>query len=138
MASEKNARELDAADPLAKYRARFYVPADKIYLDGNSLGLLSRDAEESLARVLEEWKTGGIGGWLGGDTPWFTMAEALAARVARLVGAEADEVAIANSMTVNLHQLLATLYKPHDTRTNVLIDAHSFPTDRYALRSHLR
>ncbi|MDQ6623918.1 MAG: kynureninase [Verrucomicrobiota bacterium] len=138
MASEKNARELDAADALAKYRARFYVPADKIYLDGNSLGLLSRDAEESLTRVLEEWKTGGIGGWLGGDTPWFTMAEALAARVARLVGAEAEEVAIANSMTVNLHQLLATLYKPHDTRTKVLIDAHSFPTDRYALRSHLR
>ncbi len=132
------ARRLDASDPLSRYRARFYVPEDKIYLDGNSLGLLCRDAEQSLARVLEEWKTGGIGGWLGGDTPWFTMAETLAARVARLVGAEPDEVAIANSMTVNLHQLLATLYRPHDTRRKVLIDAHSFPTDRYALRSHLR
>src|SRR4051812_31954328 len=136
--SRKHAEQLDAADPLRDFRGRFYVPNDKIYLDGNSLGLLCRDAEDSLARVLNEWKTGGIGGWLGGDIPWFTMAETLAAQVAKLVGAEPDEVAIANSMTVNLHQLLATLYKPHDTRTKVLIDAHSFPTDRYALRSHLR
>ncbi|MFL6568672.1 MAG: kynureninase [Chthoniobacterales bacterium] len=136
--SRAQAEQRDAADPLRKFRARFYVPEDKIYLDGNSLGLLCRDAEESLARVLNEWKTGGIGGWLNGDIPWFTMAETLAGRVAKLVGAEPDEVAIANSMTVNLHQLLSTLYKPHDTRTKVLIDAHSFPTDRYALRSHLR
>ena len=134
----QRARELDAGDSLRHLRERFYLPADKVYLDGNSLGLLCRDAEESLARVLEEWKTGGIGGWLDGELPWFTMAETLAARVAKLVGAEPEEVAIANSMTVNLHQLLATLYRPHDTRTKVLIDAHSFPTDRYALRSHLR
>ncbi len=132
------AQRLDAEDPLAEFRERFFVPDDKIYLDGNSLGLLCRDAERSLNRVLEEWRTGGIGGWLDGDIPWFMMAETLAARVAKLVGAESDEVAIANSMTVNLHQLLATLYKPNQTRTKVLIDAHSFPTDRYALRSHLR
>lgn len=128
----------DATDPLASFRQRFFVPAGQIYLDGNSLGLLSHDAERTLLQALEVWKTGGIGGWLDGDSPWFTMAESLAARVAKLVGAEADEVAIANSMTINLHQLLSTLYRPHDTRTKILIDAHSFPTDRYALRSHLR
>ena len=132
------AEELDAADALAKYRARFFVPPRQIYLDGNSLGLLSRDAERTLLAVLEKWRTGGIGGWLEGDSPWFTMAEALAARVAKLVGAAADEVAIANSMTINLHQLLCTLYKPDAQRRKVLIDAHSFPTDRYALRSHLQ
>lgn len=132
------AQRLDEADALARFRARFFTPEGKIYLDGNSLGLLSRDAQRTLLAVLEKWKTGGIGGWLEGDTPWFTLAEMLAARVAKLVGAEADEVAIANSMTINLHQLLATLYQPHDERTKVLIDAHSFPTDRYALRSHLR
>lgn len=132
------AKELDDSDSIAGFRDRFYRPGGKIYLDGNSLGLLSRDAERSLLGVLEKWKTGGIGGWLEGDSPWFTMAEALSARVAKLVGADADEVAIANSMTINLHQLLATLYKPKAKRTKVLIDAHSFPTDRYALRSHLR
>lgn len=136
--SRELAERLDAADPLRHFRARFFCPPGQIYLDGNSLGLLSRDAERTLLAVLEKWKTGGIGGWLEGDSPWFTMAEALAARVAKLVGAEADEVAIANSMTINLHQLLATLYKPAAIRTKVLIDAHSFPTDRYALRSHLR
>ncbi|MGI9089266.1 MAG: kynureninase [Chthoniobacterales bacterium] len=136
--SRAAAEALDAADPLAKFRARFFVPKNRIYLDGNSLGLLSIDAERTLLAVLEKWKTGGIGGWLEGDSPWFTMAEALAARVAKLVGAEADEIAIANSMTINLHQLLCTLYQPAAKRTKVLIDAHSFPTDRYALRSHLR
>jgi len=132
------ARQLDASDPLAIFRERFFIPDGQIYLDGNSLGLLSRDAERSLNQVLQKWKTGAIGGWLEGDVPWFTMAEALGARVAKLVGAEADEVAIANSMTINLHQLLSTLYKPEAKRRKVLIDAHSFPTDRYALRSHLR
>lgn len=132
------AQQLDESDSLGKFRDRFYSPAGQIYLDGNSLGLLSRDAERTLLGVLEQWRTGGIAGWLGGDTPWFTMAEELAARVAPLVGARADEVAIANSMTINLHQLLATLYRPKKKRTKVLIDAHSFPTDRYALRSHLR
>jgi kynureninase len=131
-------QQLDVNDPLAKFRARFYIPEGQIYLDGNSLGLLSRDAEQTLLDALHTWKNAGIGGWLGGDTPWFTMAETLAERVAKLVGAEPDQVAIANSMTVNLHQLLSTLYRPHKTRTKVLIDAYSFPTDRYALRSHLR
>ncbi|MDP9004416.1 MAG: kynureninase [Verrucomicrobiota bacterium] len=136
--TSETARQLDAADPLAKFRDRFFIPEGQVYLDGNSLGLLSRDAERTLQQVLEKWKSGGIGGWLEGSSPWFTMAEALGARVAKLVGAEADEVAIANSMTINLHQLLATLYKPDAKRRKVLIDAHSFPTDRYALRSHLR
>lgn len=135
--SRRAAEELDAADSLAKFRSRFFLPEGQIYLDGNSLGLLCRDAERSLLEVLEDWRKGGIAGWLNGDTPWFTMAEALALRVAKLVGAEGDEIAIANSMTINLHQLLATLYKPRARRTKVLIDAHSFPTDRYALRSHL-
>ncbi|MEO6872484.1 MAG: kynureninase [Chthoniobacterales bacterium] len=132
------AQQLDESDSLGRFRERFYSPDGRIYLDGNSLGLLSRDAEQTLLAVLENWKTGGIGGWLEGDSPWFTMAEALAERVAKLIGAGSDEVAIANSMTINLHQLLATVYRPDSKRKKVLIDAHSFPTDRYALRSHLR
>ena len=136
--SRQHAQELDAADALKEFRARFFVPEGQIYLDGNSLGLLSRDAEQTLLAVLDRWRATGIGGWLGGDSPWFTMAESLSERVAKLVGAEGDEVAIANSMTINLHQLLCTLYQPKAGRTKVLIDAHSFPTDRYALRSHLQ
>lgn len=133
----ERAQQLDAADELAPFRARFHRPADRIYLVGNSLGLLSRDAERSLARVAAEWRTAGIGGWSEGDAPWLTLPEKLAARLAKFVGAESDEVAIANSTTVNLHQLLATLFNPRRAKNKLLIDALSFPSDRYALRSHL-
>ena len=136
-----HARRLDADDPLAPFRARFYLPPGApVYLDGNSLGLLSVDAEASVRRVLEEWKTLAIGGWLDGAPPWFTLAEELAGRVAALVGARAEEVAVTNSTTVNLHQLLATLYQPPGGagRAKILAFAGEFPSDLYAITSHLR
>ena len=134
-----NVHPLDAADPLAPLRERFYLPAEApVYLDGNSLGLLSRDAEASVRRVLEEWKTLAIGGWLDGAPPWFTLAETLAARVARFVGAGAAEVAVTNSTTVNLHQLLATLYRPDPARPRIVAYGGEFPSDLYAIKSHLR
>ena len=140
--SAAHARQLDADDPLAPFRARFYLPPGApVYLDGNSLGLLSVDAEASVRRVLEEWKTLAIGGWLDGAPPWFTLAEALAGRVAALVGARAEEVAVTNSTTVNLHQLLATLYRPPGEgapRSKILAFAGEFPSDLYAITSHLR
>ena len=141
-ASSVYAGQLDADDPLASFHARFYLPPGApVYLDGNSLGLLSVDAEASVRRVLEEWKTLAIGGWLDGAPPWFTLAENLAARVAALVGARAEEVAVTNSTTVNLHQLLATLYRPPGegaTRSKILAFAGEFPSDLYAITSHLR
>ena len=121
-------------DPLAIFRDRFHLPADgSIYLDGNSLGPLSRDAEAAVLRVLGEWRTRAIGGWL--DAGWFDLGERLAARVAALVGAEPGEVAVTASTTVNLHQLLATLYEPP---RRVLAFAGDFPSDLYAVASHLR
>ena len=133
------AHPLDASDPLAPLRARFYLPPGApIYLDGNSLGLLSVDAEASVRRVLDEWKTLAIGGWLDGAPPWFTLAENLAARVAAFVGAGVDEVAVTNSTTVNLHQLLATLYRPDPARPKIVAYGGEFPSDLYAIKSHLR
>lgn len=130
---------LDATDSLAPFRARFYLPPGApIYLDGNSLGLLSTDAEASVRRVLDEWKTLAIGGWLDGTPPWFTLAESLAARVGRIVGAQASEVAVTNSTSANLHQLLATLYRPGGTRTKIAAFGGEFPSDLYAIKSHLR
>ncbi len=136
------ARRLDAADPLRGLRARFHLPPPgQIYLDGNSLGLLPVAAEAGVRRVLDEWKTLAIGGWLAGAPPWFTLAETLAARVAALVGAHAEEVAVANSTTVNLHQLLATLYPVEGgggPRAKILAFANEFPSDLYAVASFLR
>ena len=105
-------------DSLKGLRSHFHaLPAGQIYLDGNSLGLLPLAAEASVQRALDAWKTLAIGGWLDAAPPWFTLAERLAARVAPLVGAEPGEVAVANSTTVNLHQLLGTLYDPAATTT---------------------
>jgi kynureninase len=128
---------LDRQDDLAAFRAEFYLPPGQIYLDGNSLGPLSRRAEAAVLRTLDEWRTLAIEGWTAADTPWFILAETLAERTACLVGASADEVIVANSTTVNLHQLVATLYEPDAERPAILIDGLCFPSDRYALASHL-
>ena len=73
--SEDFAHKLDSEDPLARFRQRFYIPEGAIYMDGNSLGLLSKDSESSVFRVLNEWKTFGIKGWLEAKHPWFYLAE---------------------------------------------------------------
>ena len=69
---EEYALKMDAEDPLARYRDRFYGPPGRIYMDGNSLGLLSKDAEETMSRVLEEWMGLAIGGWTGAKVPWIS------------------------------------------------------------------
>ena len=134
-ATEQFALKLDQQDPLAKYRGYFFGPADQIYLDGNSLGLLSGPAEKALAEAVDQWKELAIGGWLDGTPAWFDLAEQLGARIAPLIGASPESVVVANSTTVNLHQLLATFYDPTKDRTVILADDLCFPTDRYAIES---
>ena len=136
--SKEYAMHLDLIDPLASFRDEFYVDPDTIYLDGNSLGLLSKRAEASLLSSLEDWKQYGIDGWTKGETPWFTLAEKLGALTAPLIGAQADEVIVTGSTTINLHQLAATFYQPSEQRTKILADELTFPSDIYALQSQLR
>lgn len=129
-----DAAELDAQDPLAEFAAEFYKPPGKIYLDGNSLGLLCKPAERSLNEAIELWRTRAIEGWTDGPEPWFEMSRKAAALLAPILGAEPEDVMIGQSTTVNLHQLLATYHQPG---RKILIDEWSFPTDRYAVASHL-
>lgn len=129
---------LDEADPLARFRAEFYLPAGQIYLDGNSLGLLSRHAEAHVQRVLGEWRALGITGWTEANPPWLTLSESIAAQLAPLLGAAPDEVALTGSTTANLHQLLATLFDPAAARKIIVADELNFPSDLHALASHLR
>jgi kynureninase len=137
-AARNTARRLDAEDPLAGVRDRFFYPANKIYLDGNSLGLLSRDGERHLLRILGEWKDEMIQAWLGGAKPWFYFAERLGAALSPMVGAEPDEVVATGTTTVNLHTLVATFYRPSGRRTRILADSLTFPSDVYALSSQIR
>jgi len=135
---EQFAQKLDLEDPLSKFRHRFYVPKETIYVDGNSLGLLSKDSEEAVRHVLDEWKTLGIRGWLQAKHPWFYFAERLGAKCAKLVGAKPDEVVATGTTTVNIHSLVHTFYQPDVKRRKILADKLTFPTDIYALRSILQ
>src|SRR5262249_1728133 len=98
--------DLDANDPLAPFAAEFAKPADTIYLDGNSLGLLCRPAEEKLRQALEAWRRWAVVGWTEGPEPWFDMSRRAAALLAPILGADAADVMVGQSTTVNLHQLL--------------------------------
>ncbi|MBI2516099.1 MAG: kynureninase [Opitutae bacterium] len=128
----------DQADPFARFRAEFHLPPGKIYLDGNSLGPLSRRAESALQRVLGEWRTLGINGWTDAAPPWVTLSEHIAAQLAPLVGAAPGDIAVTGSTTGNLHQLLATLFDLAGPRKVILGDELNFPSDAHALASHLR
>lgn len=132
------AAALDRADSLARFRAEFHAPAGQVYLDGNSLGLLSRPAEAAAHRVLDEWRSLGINGWTDAATPWVSLCETIAVQLAPLVGATPDEICVTSSTTGNLHQLLATLYQPDAARRVILGDELNFPSDAHAITSHLR
>lgn len=135
---EDFALELDARDALAMYKERFYKLPDCIYMDGNSLGLMSKDAEKTLLRVIEEWKTLGIKGWGAAKIPWIDYPERLGELQAPLVGVEPEELVVAGGTTVNLHALVSTFYQPDGKRTKILADELNFPSDLYALKSQIR
>jgi kynureninase len=132
------ARKMDAEDSLRGFRERFYLKDDEIYMDGNSLGLLSKDAEACLLRVLDEWKNYGINGWEKPAKPWFYYAEEMGRMQAPLFGAKPEEIIVHSSNTVNLHNMLATFFNPVEGKDKIMIDELNFPSDRYAVESHLK
>ncbi len=134
---KEGAQILDREDVLSGFRQRFYLLPKKIYMDGNSLGLLSQDAEEGLHRMIDQWKRLGINGWLEAEPPWFGYAEELGKRQASLVGALPEEVVMTSSTTVNLHALVGTFYHPQGKRKKILADELNFPSDIYALKSQI-
>ncbi|MGD6833567.1 kynureninase [Sutcliffiella halmapala] len=131
-------KKWDSEDELRGYRKEFYINENSIYLDGNSLGLLSKRAEQALLDMLDSWKKLGIDGWIKGDNPWFYFAENLGELSAPLVGAKKEEVIVTGSTTGNLHQLLATFYEPKGRRTKIVADVLNFPSDIYAIQSMLK
>ncbi|QAT42996.1 kynureninase [Aminipila luticellarii] len=132
------AKELDKQDPLREIRHRFYVKENEIYMDGNSLGLCSKDAEKAVLKALDVWKEHGIGIWNVEDSKYFLYPSYIGKRMASLIHAEPDEVTITNSVTINIHQGISTFYKPTKDRYKILVDNLNFPTDRYAVDSQVR
>lgn len=134
----ENAQQHDVKDEFYHYREEFHLQPGVIYLDGNSLGLMSKRAETKVAELLESWKTYAIEGWTKGQYPWFFLPEKLGAMCAPLVGASSEEVIVSGSTTSNIHQVVSTFYKPEGKRTKILADELTFPSDIYALQSQLK
>lgn len=140
--SEAFARRLDSIDDLAPLRERFAIPktsagTESIYLCGNSLGVMPKRTRELLAQELEDWANLGVEGHMHAKTPWYSYHEIFRESGARLVGAVPGEVVMMNSLTVNLHLLLVTFFRPRGTRTKILIEDSAFPSDTYAVKTHL-
>lgn len=139
---EPDALARDGTDPLKAYRERFLLPAGPagnpaIYLAGQSLGLQPRAARTAIDAELEAWARLGVDAWFDPVRPWFTYTDRLREPMARIVGARPPEVAILNALTVNIHLLLASFYRPDGRRRRILVDGPLFPSDRHALTSHL-
>jgi kynureninase len=139
---EEFARLLDRSDPLRRYRQEFLLPrgADGrplVYLLGNSLGAMPRAARQEVEGILDAWSRHGVEGFTDAPRPWMTWEESFRDPLARVVGAQAGEVVTMNTLTVNLHLMLASFYRPAGERVRVLMEDRAFPSDRYAVISHL-
>jgi kynureninase len=141
-ADEQFSLQLDAEDPLLEAREKFHLPLGKdgkplIYLAGNSLGLMPRSARKIVERELDDWAELGVDAHLDGTTPWYSYHETLREPMARIVGARPNEVICMNSLTVNLHLMLATFYRPTKSRFKILMEEPAFPSDTYAIKTQI-
>lgn len=136
------ARQLDRQDPLKKYRKEFFIPAvnskPAIYLCGNSLGLEPRRTKKFLLEELSDWANLGVEGHLHGRRPWLYYHHFTKKPLAKLVGAQPSEVVAMNQLTVNLHLMLTTFYRPDKKRFKILTEAGAFSSDQYAVESQIR
>ncbi len=136
------ARQQDEEDPLQDFRHRFLFPQhhdrDVVYMTGNSLGLQPKAVRTALEQELSDWAMLGVEGHFHATTPWWKYHEALQEPLGRIVGAKPHEVVAMNALTVNLHLLLATFYQPTPQRYKILCEAGAFPSDDYALETHVR
>jgi kynureninase len=132
------AQQQDREDELQGFRSRFYFPSNKIYFCGNSLGLQPREAEEAIRQELADWRDLAIDGYWKARKPWMAYPQAMSGPLSRLAGCQEDEVTVMNALTVNLHLLLLTFYRPGPKRYKILIEAGAFPSDQYAVETQVR
>lgn len=133
---------MDLEDPLAAYRNKFYLPQfngeDSLYFTGNSLGLQPRTTREAVNKILDKWASEGVEGHFSGKDQWYEYHKRNKAALAAIVGAKEDEVILMNSLTVNLHLLMVSFYRPSPERFKIIMEAGAFPSDQYAVESQVR
>ena len=140
--SDAFAQARDAADPLRGFRDEFFIPQHdgkpQAYFVGNSLGLQPKGARAHVEDVLDKWASEAVEGHFTGQAQWMPYHELVRDPLARVVGAQPSEVVAMNSLTANLHLMLVSFYQPTIERTAILVEAGSFPSDRYAVESQLK
>ena len=137
------AAEMDARDPLAAFREQFHIPPGpdgnpSIYLCGHSLGLQPKHARAYIEEELEDWAALGVEAHFDGRHPWMPYHRLLTDNMARIVGARPVEVVVMNSLTVNLHLMMVSFYRPTPQRHKIVIETAAFPSDQYAFSSQIR
>ena len=137
------ALELDAKDALKNYRNEFHIPLQKngeehIYMCGNSLGLQPKCTKEFLNQELEDWAAFGVEGHFHAKNPWMPYHEFLTESYAKIVGSKPTEVVAMNTLTVNLHLMMVSFYKPIENRHKIIIEGDAFPSDIYAVESQIK
>ncbi len=133
------ARDMDKKDTLKKYRDQFYIPLVNgkqcIYFTGNSLGLQPKSAQDYAIKELENWANFGVEGHFHMKEPWYSYHDFFPEKLSKIVGCKPQEVVVMNTLTVNLHLLLVSFYRPTKTKYKILCEAKAFPSDQYAMQS---
>lgn len=138
-ALREKAIALDLSDPLKNFRTQFILPEEKVYLCSNSLGLPAKNSLVNLEKQMQKWANQGAHGWFCGDDNWYdSFNQQLNNNLSIVLGARANEVVVMNSLTINLHLLLTSFYRPTESRFKILIDEPAFPSDLYAIKSHIK
>ncbi len=136
------ANQLDEQDSLNQFREQFYIPVingnECIYFTGNSLGLQPKTTQDYVVNELEDWANFGVEGHFHATNPWFSYHEMFPQQVAKIVGALPEEVVVMNQLTVNLHLLMTTFYRPTKERFKIICEAKAFPSDQYAFESQVK
>ncbi|HMJ46861.1 MAG TPA: kynureninase [Ferruginibacter sp.] len=136
------AREQDEKDSLKHFRDKFYIPIingkESIYLTGNSLGLQPKTVQDYVLDELEDWASYGVEGHLHSRNPWLSYHEMFPPLLKKLAGADENEIVVMNQLTVNLHVLLTTFYRPSKTRWKIICESKAFPSDQYAFESQVK
>lgn len=136
------AKKMDRNDPMKKFRSRFHYPTVKgkstIYFTGNSLGLQPKSAEKIIQQELKDWAQLGVEGHVRAKNPWIQYHKNFKKSLANLVGAHTDEVVAMNQLTVNLHLMMLSFYRPTKKRHKIITEAGAFPSDQYAVASQIR
>ncbi|GAB2825933.1 kynureninase [Ferruginibacter profundus] len=136
------AQQLDENDGLKHFRDQFYIPIingkECIYFTGNSLGLQPKTTQDYVLNELEDWANFGVEGHFHARKPWMPYHEIFPAQLSKIIGALPEEIVVMNQLTVNLHLLMVSFYRPTKQRYKIICEAKAFPSDQYAMESQVK